>query len=371
MLSSQIARSTKPFPDFIHYAKVIEANVELEKVYPLIGLPNTKEKIDIDLQLGDVNLSKVIHLAIKKWLEEFHAEHCIMDYKGVELFKLSKILYLIEELNRRFNKNIDIQYVGNKVILTSSIPSYDGRVLIKNGTDVFKLVRDLLVAGNKWAKTELVSPDDIKAQCKHLSIAFSSEGIDGAWDIATMSMRGVKSCMRWPAKQAPALVGSITDPCCGIIYLTNGAKTQYGSKMLFRSVVRIMMSGHTPIVMVDRLYSAFYKSQPNECGKLDEQIKGVFIDWLRKKLPNFMVMDNTMAMLESYKYLLPKPPHFSMLEEHQRSYRDSGIPYGATYSLYRDDILGVVKQEKKDVVKKSKAKTKPSKKTVKQLIAQL
>jgi len=54
-------------------------------------------------------------------------------------------------------------------------------------------------------------------------------------DIMHMSMRGIKSCMRWQSRHSKSLIGSVIDPYCSIIYLTDNLKTK---NMLARAVVR-------------------------------------------------------------------------------------------------------------------------------------
>src|SRR5690606_23711397 len=41
-------------------------------------------------------------------------------------------------------------------------------------------------------------------------LVFSSDGERGAWDIATMSMRGINSCQGWGKPQSHGLIGSIS-----------------------------------------------------------------------------------------------------------------------------------------------------------------
>lgn len=91
---------------------------------------------------------------------------------------------------------------------------------------------------------------------KNLQVVFSSDSDEGAWDIATMAMRGISSCQSWHAGRRSQLVGSITDPCCGIIYLTDGDEAEYGTDMLFRSIVRYVVHKDLgPCLFLERIYS--------------------------------------------------------------------------------------------------------------------
>jgi hypothetical protein len=354
MLASAIKNcKTKNFPPFIRNSSGLTSLNKIEKVFPSIGLPNCKEDIDVKLDFSNVALDKVIHLAIKRYISQFKDKNFHGDLKGLELFKVSKILYVLEDLDKRFNKAVGLNISNSSVRLSTPIPSYDGKPLFKTGTDVFKLVKALLLSGAKYAKVDLVNNEEIAKECKNLQIIFSSEDIDGAWDLATMSMRGIKSCMRWDARQARALVGSITDSCCGVIYLTNGSKTQYGSKMLFRSLVRLVVdTSEKPALVVDRLYSSFYKNKPDECNNLDNQVRELFINFLRKKLPGCTILDAAKDKGILTKYCLPLPNNFSYLTEEERSYRDTYIGY--TTNSYDRLAANIVKNFNTNIQKPEK-----------------
>lgn len=89
-----------------------------------------------------------------------------------------------------------------------------------------------------------------------MKIVFASDQKQGVWDIATMSMRGIRSCMQWGSGHAPSLIGSIIDPCCGVIYLTDGVYTEHGERMLCRSVVRYVVHKTAgPCLYMERPYA--------------------------------------------------------------------------------------------------------------------
>lgn len=337
MKTISIANSRKPFPSFIKNNPNIK-NLS-EKIFPLLGLNNCIQPASIKIDCSDLDLKKVVHLAIQRYLSLFNDEHCISDFKGSELLLVAEIIFTLKELSRRISKNEGIKY-NKSLILTDSILSFDKKVLVKSGTDIFKLVNKLLKIGEKYAQVDLFDKANFQKECKNLNIVFSSDGLNGAWDIATMSMRGIKSCMRWTASQAYGLVGSITDPSCGIIYLTNGSKTKYGSKMLFRAVVRFIVDANDkPAILLDRLYSAFYKHKPGEHNKIDLQIRDYFIKFLKSKIPsNVRIVDVIKDNGMLHKYYMPLPPNFSKLAEIEQSYRDTkDVIYSQnTYNFYRD-----------------------------------
>ena len=146
------------------------------------------------------------------------------------------------------------------------------------------------------------------------------------WDIATMSMRGINSCMSWDKKQSFSLVGSILDPNCAIIYLQNDSiRTFYGSKMRARAIVRrVQDKDRKQFIYLERVYLSkddFLDEQRDLAKKL---IRNVFANYLADKsrikiLLNYREGD----MIE-----IPSTSDTSYLPEEYESYRDSGIPYG-------------------------------------------
>jgi hypothetical protein len=105
---------------------------------------------------------------------------------------------------------------------------------------------------------------------------FSSDGKEGAWDIGTMSMRGIRSCQSWnDGEYSHCTIGSVIDPFVGIIYLTSGAKyNEYGSKMIRRCIVRFVINSKTnsPYLLLDNMY-------PN----LDDDVLRQFKKFLKDK----------------------------------------------------------------------------------------
>jgi len=91
---------------------------------------------------------------------------------------------------------------------------------------------------------------------ENLSICFSSDGNQGYWDLATMSMRGIPSCMNWKQNSSRSLVGTILDPYAGIIYLTDGKVTKLGSNIIARCVVRFVVDDTgKPAIFLEQLYT--------------------------------------------------------------------------------------------------------------------
>ena len=89
------------------------------------------------------------------------------------------------------------------------------------------------------------------------NIVFSSTGEDGQWDIATASMRGIQSCQAWNSPQAKGLIGTMTSKYTAIMYMESDASVPpYGTKMLYRSMVRFCINSKTkkPMLVIDKMY---------------------------------------------------------------------------------------------------------------------
>jgi hypothetical protein len=131
---------------------------------------------------------------------------------------------------------------------------------------------------------------------KKMDICFSSDGIEGMWDIATMSMRGAMSCRHWDNPRAKArynIVADMTSPILGIIYLTDGSMTEYGLSMNKRALIRLerylpRVPGTAPdVIYMDRIYMKTTNRDPLEYVNNDpisSVTREVFKYFLRNKL---------------------------------------------------------------------------------------
>jgi hypothetical protein len=116
---------------------------------------------------------------------------------------------------------------------------------------------------------------------KEFSIIFSAEGSEGAWDIVTMSMRGIKSCQRWDGEYPRCLIGSVLSKFVGVIYLTSGVQAEpnagyinLGTKMMRRCVVRYAVDADEdkPCLLIDKMYP-----------ELDKDVLSLFINAIKSK----------------------------------------------------------------------------------------
>lgn len=161
------------------------------------------------------------------------------------------------------------------------------------------------------------------------SIVFSSD----PWDLLTMSMRGINSCMEWFSTNSTSLKGSILDPGCAMIYLTDGKASRsiqsfrgqvpcLGPRMLIRSIVRLIQVGKKkePGLLLEQFY--FHPD-------LKFHTEGLILDWIYTLFSRYIKQFTTLPV-----YLSPPVdssiPNFSGLNDltrRERSYRDSKIKY--------------------------------------------
>jgi len=158
---------------------------------------------------------------------------------------------------------------------------------------------------------------------RQLDVAFSSDNEVGAWDLATMAMRGIHSCQSWTAGRRSNLIGSIIDPCCGIIYLTDNEETQYGSNMLYRSIVRyVVHPKFGPCLFLERGYS-----QPI-FDKFDHYcIDTLFACMLYRRTGLNVITQSGLADTPAKRELFI--PSTAIVNKHMScaSYRDSALEY--------------------------------------------
>jgi hypothetical protein len=164
---------------------------------------------------------------------------------------------------------------------------------------------------------------------KNSKIVFTGSGNRALWDIATMSMRGINSCQKWNSGYRRCLIGSMVDPYVGIIYITNGKRTKYGSNMIRRSVVRLVINTSTrkPAIMIERVYLPYdyydYDGTTQNITTKNE-FKKFIKERVGEKLPVIYAEDVSTFTCD---YFIPTTKPVAKLTSPKRSYRDSRTPY--------------------------------------------
>lgn len=321
----------KKLPKWMTSHQSFKALTKINKVFPSIGLINCSEPCDFHGNFA-YESAKTLLNSVKRELnnlfdicetqqyydlcsiiEQFDTlvvdriEDFIRFTKGKISIKLPEVITVQDVV--KYAKNIDLDAL---YILLNAEFSNRGFILAKISS----------LIGHKEFHANNQSVD--KA-----SIAFSSSGIQGLWDIATMSMRGIRSCIRWEGQHKLTLIGSIADPFTGVIYLATNKKEKLGSQMVKRCVVRFVIDGrtNTPYLLIDRMYPS-----------LDERVLRAFTDFIVRKTSDRLPIHygpTIKADLLEHSYI-PKAPAIANLAENILPYRDTKIPIGRKPSRISD-----------------------------------
>lgn len=352
-LSTEVFKNKKA-PDFIIGHSLFKKPTKIKKVFPSIGLANFKQKVNIEKPLFDIRkegsfvvaLLTDLHSILGQIKVEIEAEAENLQFgafgdanaraKIVELGEMCE--YVIPELTKQSNpadKDVlssTVRHADNKISLKlyKDVLGKNEKIVFKKNDSLFKVFNRLKEITEKHGinmrsveqldSFKIFSKENIPN--KEYSVIFSSNGIEGAWDLATMSMRGITSCQKWDGQHKQCLVGSILSKFVGIVYLTSGVDFEYGgdklgSKMLRRCLVRYVVDASTnkPCIIVDKMYPDF-----------DKEIAKAFVETIKSKtnLDVFYTQDITNELKVLYT---PREELREKIEQRERSYLDTPIKY--------------------------------------------
>ena len=226
---------------------------------------------------------------------------------------------------------------GNSILIQLSKSLILKHFKLNADRDLIELVEQLK---NALPKTEKAKLNKVKLNMKpdlgkNLSICFTSEGNKGYWDLATMSMRGVSSCMRWGSEHAPSLIGTILDPYAGMIYITDGTAMKHGEKIIARAVVRFVVdrNKNKPVLVMEPIYT----NNKDKIATYGAIFKS-FISKAIKHKAEVKVFDKDGCYDDCYnQYMIPLSEPLNAIVEVEAfthdedsnflSYRDSGLEY--------------------------------------------
>lgn len=350
MITTPETLKGKKFPTFIREHLIFKAYPNVDKIFPKLGLKNAKEKVGNPSQ---EDLKRVGRAAIKNLITLINERKSHLRNVSSQMYqsvydysygysrgsyverpqewkdKKRAALTILTNLTRALNTNPDsfIKIKNKKVSLKLPRAFAGGNFSIVKGRDVFNELHRLNTAVHDRDfpsltvnRKKVMGPTDTLPV--NANVVFSSEGKEGMWDIATMSMRGISSCQRWSAGHRHCLIGSMIDPYTGVIYLSQG-KTKYGSKMKRRAVVRLVLHRKTrkPALMIERIYPHDY-----DHGTKDIATRELFAKFLKKKTNDkYAIVYGDSS--EAKKYFIPLSEPVECLKDGERSYRDSHIGY--------------------------------------------
>ncbi len=273
--------SDNKYPKWISSNPVFSKLGYVRKVFPEIGLSDFEEKIVIDNsseitssanQLLDV-ITDFLNARTTKLLT-FSKKAKIGKKRRRHLNSLLSIMTTLMDWLRTNKKSFITILPTGKVSLNIPNDLYAKDVLfLKKGASLFKIYDklNLLLKEGKFVSLKDISQafqfknfSSINIPSKEMFVKFSSAQVEGLWDIATMSMRGITSCQTWSTGSSNdgRVIGSMIDPFTAIIYLTcGGTFNTYGSKMIRRCVVRYVIDNNnkTPYLLLEKMYPAFEK----------------------------------------------------------------------------------------------------------------
>lgn len=324
-------------PKFLVEHKKLNSISKVSKVFPSIGLPNCSETCKFDNTDAIKQTAEgLIILLIDTMYSRFSnaAYRHNQDVVG-QHDKLNRLVYWRTITGKirdhhYYNKsyiNVDIGKVSLK--LSGDIVDIDGNVIFRKDESLFRVYNKIYeVSKSERLGVRLPKLDTIdlfkqfsteNMPSKDYNIVFSSNGLDGLWDIATMSMRGIKSCQSWNGRFKSQLVGSLVDPCVGIIYITTGKDiNNLGSKMIKRCIVRYAINSESkkPIIIIDKMYPSH-----------DEKAGVMFYDFIKNKTDNKIDIKIWPFRNDDYKVIrktyLPDHPIRKKLTKRTKSYMDT------------------------------------------------
>lgn len=327
----------KKFPGWFTKHPIFKEVKQINKVFPSIGLPNCEEEIQLE--------SRPAREAAKRLLQEIDRNLGSRNKKlktfcdgkpemsAERKVKSERIFSLIKTLRSFFNEGSFIKEHNNR--LTLKIPADvfvegDARPVFREGESLFRVynkLNDLLREGSFAKMPKLEDMHSFKTFStenvpnSRYKIIFSSDGINGAWDIATMSMRGVSSCQSWGGEYCHHTIGSVIDPFVGIIYLTSGAKfNEHGTKMMRRCIVRFAINekDKKPVIILDNMYPA-----------CDNGVLKQFKDFIKTKSGGKFEVEYAPTMGSTNGVYMPLTPLRKKLNETNRQ----GDERSSDYSL--------------------------------------
>lgn len=326
------------YPPKIKSHDIFKKTKEIKKVFPEIGLPNCEKELTIDNSKEKIAAAQSLLVGIKeatvrrftnldKWEKKKADEEDLTDLRKEKIENCKFILKSLQTDIVKKKKNFCVINDGKLTInLPSEIKDKSGKVVFKPGERLFGVYNKLNSMLTDGKFRPLVPLEEIpqfkdfsskNVPSNKMTVRFSSDGEEGVWDIATMSMRGISSCQTWGNGNATHVVGSMVDPFTGIIYLTTGGKfNEHGSKMIRRCVVRFVVNENTkkPYLYLERMYPSH-----------EESTHKTFVDFLRERTDGkFEIKGHTHSLAGSY---VPLSSVVRNLNANDQPYRDSGVMY--------------------------------------------
>lgn len=254
---------------------------------------------------------------------EFGSYNTYPSCSALEQYKVAKYRLMLNHIVTNTDKDLNVLH---PLVL-------DGKTIINTKDPVVKIVssiaKDIVDIKSTYFKNRVIEALNLLNRKEDAyNVVFSTN----PYDILTMSMRGIYSCMRFNSYHHIQLVGSILDPYVGVIYATNGNKTDYGTYMNYRSVVRVALRNNKASLFVE---GAYPKVQNNYGNVHNQNITEEFTRILKSALKDnkkIAGVVNTYSCCDRHNYLIPLSKSVNLLATRYWSCIDSGISY--TNNIY-------------------------------------
>lgn len=347
MITTNELFADKTYPSWITTHHVFNRLKYIRKVFPELGLPNFSESIAIDNSKEVMTFTNQLLSLIGDLMAARSTKLIALSKKGTKIGKkrranLALLVNVMGALAQelRTNQSAFINRADNgKVSLGLPIDlMHEDVIFMKRGAGLLKLYEKFnsILLENKFLALTPINTtyqfknfSSINIPAKTTIVKFTSDGKDGIWNIATMSMRGVNSCQSWDGMgggQSGKVIGSMIDPFTAIIYLTCGTNiNNYGDKMVRRCVVRYMIDNVSkePYLLLEKMYPAF-----------DKPSLDTFVSVIKKRAPDINVLysvdiggkANVFGSKLSHSYI-PLSDELKLLDAHYRPYVDSGVAF--------------------------------------------
>lgn len=335
-----ITNSNKPYPLWIKEHKVFKNLPKIEKIFSQIGLSNFTQGIKVaslaQAKTQATYLVNDIDSYVNEKISNLRLE--LNSYQSVSgrdrNEKCHKIQYttnVLLSIQLLLLRRDLITVVDGTVVISLPADLFDGTSttpLFKKGESFFKILNKINLLLGEIKETYKITYETcasfkdfsrLNLPNKEYMMTFSSTGEDGAWDIATSSMRGITSCQTWTAPQSRGLIGSITSKYVGIVYVSGTVDYQpYGKQMIFRSIVRLIINKTTgsPALYLDAVYPAYNPDMFAPVKAVLEQRSGL-------KVYSYNIADEKADVLRSFNIL--SEPSRDFLKEGEFSYMDTPI----------------------------------------------
>jgi hypothetical protein len=338
-----ITASKKPYPDWIKQHRIFRDLPSIEKVWPRIGLSNFREPCEIMNSEEAVKSAKALGVRIVSEITTVsNALYGLLDKlasstevdKDTACAKLQETINLYGSVSRSLgaqytNTDGSPQFISVKdgkttlVLRADIFGAKENKPVFKKGEVIFRVLNKL----KEMQPTNFINIDQLQ-EFKDYSrtnvgkntynIVFSSTGEDGLWDIATASMRGITSCQSWTSPQSKGLIGTMSSKYTAVIYMEHDSQMPpYGTKMLYRAMVRFCINGKTkkPVIVIDKMYMS-----------VNEATLSAFKRILHKKSGIDVAYAQTTAADVSQTWYIPSEPELAgFYAQNEVSYMDTKI----------------------------------------------